>query len=262
MRSLLLCALLLPAGLHADHVPGHAKFEWGIGMAALSHPDFRGSSNNQNGLLPLPYIRYRGDRLRVEDGIEGRLFKTPDLLLSVSGNGTPRSDKNNPERVGMDRLDATMELGPSLEYRVDHDDHSSLWFELPLRYAFNLEKSLDSVGRVLHPRLAWRWPAQRKYDWKLNFSAGPLFADASYLGYRYNVTPAEVTPTRAAYTASDGYAGMRADYTYSRRIDRMWFGGFVRFDSIEGSSIADSPLVTRDNNLTIGLGLAWVFDES
>jgi outer membrane protein len=257
-----LCMALLPPGsLLADHIPGHAKFKWGLGLAALSHPDYRGSSYTQSALLPLPYIRYRGERLRVEDGIEGRLFKSPDLLLTISGNGSPPSDKNNPERAGMDQLDATMEIGPSLEYRVSHDDDSSLWFELPLRYAFNLEKSLDRVGRVLHPRLAWRWPAQSKYDWKLRFAAGPLFGDDDYLAYHYNVKPGEVTPSRPAYTASSGYTGLRFDYTYSRRIDRLWFGGFVRFDSLGGADIEDSPLVTRSNNLTAGVGMAWVFDE-
>ena len=258
----LLLVAAWPGALLADHVPGHATFEWGLGMAALSHPDYPGSSYTQSGLLPLPYIRYRGERLRVEDGIEGRLFQTPDLLLSLSGNGTPPSDKDNPERAGMDRLDATVELGPSLEYRISHDDDSSLWLELPLRYAFNLEKSLDKVGRVLHPQLAWRWPAQHKYDWKLRFAAGPQFADADFLGYHYNVRAAEATPTRPAYTASGGYSGLRLTYTFSRRLDRLWLGGFIRFDSLENSDIEDSPMVTRGQNVTAGFGMAWVFDES
>lgn len=254
-----LLALSLPSA--ADHAPDHAKFEWGLGIAALSLPDFRGSSHDQQQLLPLPYIKYRGERLRVDDGIEGQLFKTPDLLLSVSGNGSLPSSDDNTERAGMPELEATVEFGPSLEYRLRYDDETSLWLELPLRVALNVEDSFNSIGEVFHPRLAWRKPALDKYDWKLRLAGGPLFADADYHGYYYNVTSAQSTATRPAFTAGDGYSGIRVDFTYSRRIDHLWFGGFLRFDSLRGSEIEDSPLVTTSSNWTAGVGLAWVFSE-
>ena len=153
---LLLFTVHLP--LMADHAPGHAKLEWGLGLGAISHPDFRGSSHDRARLLPLPYLKYRGERLRVDEGIEGRLFKTPNLLLSVSGNGSLPSSDGNAERQGMDKLDATVEFGPSLEYRLHHDDETQLWLEFPIRFALNVEDSFKSIGEVFHPRLAWRKP--------------------------------------------------------------------------------------------------------
>lgn len=252
---------LLSCSLFADHETGHATLEWGLGVASLTHPDYRGSTRDQNRVLPLPYIKYRGNRLRVDDGIEGRLFKTPDLLLSLSGNGSLPSSNSNPERAGMEKLDATVEIGPSLEYRFMHNEKSSLWLELPLRFALNVEDSFDSIGSVFHPRLAWRIPALSKFEWKLRLAGGPLYADENYNGYYYNVNSSEVTTERPAFTAQDGFAGYRFDFTYSRRIDKYWFGGFVRYDNLSASEIEDSPLVTTDSNWTAGLGFAWVFSE-
>lgn len=260
-KRLFILLWLISFPLFADHYPGHSKIEWGLGLAALSHPDYRGSTRDQNQLFPLPYIKYRGERLRVDDGVEGRLFKTPDLLLSVSGNGSLPSSDDNPERQGMAPLQTTVELGPSLEYRVMHNEETSLWLELPLRFALNAEESFNSIGVVFHPRLAWRKPALNKFDWKLRVAGGPLYADDRYHGYYYDVQPSEATAIRPAYTAKDGYSGFRVDFTYSRRIDKLWFGGFARYDTLTDSVIDDSPLIKTSNNWTAGVGLAWIFSE-
>lgn len=259
--SLLLLALTVSPGLQADHVEGHPKLEWGIGLVQLSMPEYRGSSVQSNQLLPFPYVKYRGEKLRVDDGVEGRLFKTPDLLLSISGNGSLPSSNKDSERSGMQDLDATVELGPSLELRLQSNADSSLWLELPLRFAFTMASNIDPIGTTFHPRLAWRWPAKDKYNWKLRVAGGPLYADAQYHGYFYNVDSSEVTAERAAYTAQTGYSGMRLDFTFSRRIEKWWLGGFIRHDDLKGSEIEDSPLVTERSSWTAGLSLAFVLSE-
>lgn len=261
-KLFLLSGLMISCQLQADHVPGHAKLEWGLGIATLTHPDYRGSTHDQVRTLPMPYLKYRGERLRVDEGIEGRIFKTPDLLLSLSGNGSLPSSDDNPERQGMEKLDAIVEFGPSLEYRVRHDHVSSLWVELPLRFALNVEDDLNSIGTIFHPRLAWRKPALGKFDWKFQLTGGPLYADENYNGYYYNVKDSEVTPTRAAYTAGDGNAGYRIDFTYSRRIQKFWVGGFFRYDSLSGSDLKESSLVTTNSNWTAGIGIVWVISEN
>jgi len=252
--------IISPPG-QPDHIPGHAKLEWGIGVAALSTPDYRGSTETQDLVLPFPYIKYRGERLRVDDGIEGRIFQSPDLLLSISGNGSLPSSEDNKARSGMEELDASFELGPSLEYRLMQSELSSLWLELPLRFAYTVNGSLESIGRVFHPRLAWRRPAAGKQDWKLRLAAGPLYADKTFHGYYYNVSATDSTPDRPEYSADSGYGGFRADFTYSRRFGQVWFGGFIRYDDLLDSEITDSPLVKDEQNLSAGLGLAWVISE-
>ena len=62
------------------------RIELGAGLVALNAPDYRGSSEDSNYLLPLPYIKYRGDRLRVDEGAQGVIFESADLLFTLSGN--------------------------------------------------------------------------------------------------------------------------------------------------------------------------------
>lgn len=261
LRLLAIPLLMLALAAEADHYPGHAKLEWGVGLVQVSMPEYRGSSYRNDQLVPFPYVKYRGDKLIIDDGIEGRLFKTPDILLSISGNGSLPSSNKNSERSGMDNLDATLEFGPSLEIRLRSDDDSSIWLELPLRFAASIGRDIRTIGETFHPRLAWRWPAKQKENWKLRFAGGPLYADADYHGYFYNVDSSEVTANRAEYTADAGYSGMRLDFTYSRRIQEWWLGGFVRYDNLDQSVIEDSPLVTNNSSWTAGISLAYIISE-
>ena len=259
--ALALTMLLFISKTNADHVPGHAYFEWGIGLTAITSPDYIGSSRQQSFLLPFPYLKYRGEILRVDDGIEGRLFKTPDLLLSISGNGSLPSPEDNPEREGMRKLDATFEVGPALEYRISGNDNTEVWFELPLRFGFRANSDLNSIGYTSNPRVAWRKMAQGRYDWKLKLTSGFLFADADFHGYFYNIAEDEVTTTRPRFTAQSGYSGWRTDFTFSRRFENLWFGGFFRYDDLHNSEIEQSPLVNRDHSITAGLSIAWIIGE-
>jgi len=57
-------------------------WELGFGFFALTSPDYRGSDESRDYLLPLPYIIYRGDILRVDrSGIYGRLFESDRVNL-------------------------------------------------------------------------------------------------------------------------------------------------------------------------------------
>jgi MipA family protein len=258
---MVITTFIMPSVVEADNVEGLPKLEWGIGLVQFSMPEYRGSSVRNNQLLPFPYLKYRGKKLRVDDGVEGRLFNTPDLLLSISGNGSLPSSNKDSERAGMEDLDATLEFGPSLELRLQSTDNSSLWLELPLRFAFSMGNKIEAIGKTFHPRLAWRWPAKNKYNWKLRVAGGPLYADADYHAYFYNVDSSEVTAERAEYSAATGYSGMRLDFTFSRRIQKWWLGGFIRYDDLRGSEIEDSPLVTDNTSWTAGLSLAYIISE-
>jgi hypothetical protein len=52
---------LATAGARAEQLP---LWEAGVGAAALSFPDYRGSNERQFWLLPFPYIIYRATRHR------------------------------------------------------------------------------------------------------------------------------------------------------------------------------------------------------
>jgi hypothetical protein len=258
--ALLLCPLFL-TNAWAEAPARPAKLEWGLGLVGLSIADYIGSPERQNRVVPLPYIKYRGDFLYIDEGIEGRLFKSPDLLLGISGNGSLPTPDDNPKRAGMQQLDATFELGPSLEYRLWHDPASEVWLELPLRFAFRVNSGFDSIGGTINPRLSWRKPSLGKYDWKLSIDGGLIFADQDFHGYFYDVAADEVTSGRPLFTADSGYSGFRSTFTYSRRFGRLWFGGFLRYDNLRHGEIEPSPLVDKSDSLSAGLGLAWVISE-
>ena len=237
------------------------RLELGIGLFGLEAPDYRGSKDSAAYLLPAPYIKYRGDRLRVDEGADGVLFETPDLLFTVSGNLSLPADDNTPERENMDELEAIVEFGPSLNYRFLHFERSALWLDLPLRLAYTLDGEYDHIGYIFQPRISWRRPATRLGEWKLRANIGPLYASKEHHAYFYSVPIADATPSRPAFEADGGYSGLRAEFTYSRRIGDYWVGGFLRYDSLKDSEVEDSPLVSETESWMGGIAIAWVFHQ-
>jgi outer membrane scaffolding protein for murein synthesis (MipA/OmpV family) len=260
LQASLILILMLLAGdaLAQEALP---RLEIGIGLFALSAPNYRGSTETSTYLLPAPYFKYRGDRVRVDDGAQGIIFESEDLLLTLSGNLSPPVDDDTPEREGMDELDATIEIGPALNYRFHRLQHSAWWVDLPLRFAYTVDSDPENIGYVFQPRLTWRKPATHLGEWKLRFNIGPLYASEDYHDYFYSVDSEDATPSRPAYSADGGFSGYRSEFTYSRRIGKFWLGSFVRYDNLSDSKIEDSPLVSETESWMVGGALAWVFHE-
>ena len=245
---LLLCALDVAANEHK--LP---KIELGVSLVALNLPHYRGSAGSTSYQLPIPYIKYRGDHFKIDNGIKGILSISEDLILSISGNGSAPVNDDSPEREGMEKLKGSIEIGPSLDYRLFRSKRSSLWLEMPLRFGFTFETNSQSIGRVFHPRLAWKRPIRHKGDWKLRLAVGPMHASRQYHDYYYSVDDGEVLSTRSAFQAEAGYSGLRADFTYSKQFNEYWFGGFIRYDSLNGAVIENSPLVSDTSTWVTGI---------
>lgn len=260
MRILLslLLALTSGAALAQEPLP---RLELGVGLFALDAPDYRGSSDSATYLIPIPYIKYRGDVLRVDEGVQGVVFETSDWLFTLSADFLPPADDDTPEREGMDELDAIFEIGPSLNYRFLQLKHSDWWIDLPYRFVYALEGKPNSIGWTFQPRLSWRKPARRLGEWKLHFLLGPVYSSSEYHDYFYSVEAADATTNRTLYDADGGPSGYRAEFTYSKRFGKYWLGGFIRYDSLRDSEIEDSPLVTEKESWLGGVALAWVFHE-
>jgi len=263
-RWLVLPGLAFSGLLHANdaHKP-LPKYQFGVGPVVLVTPDYRGSKQTSALLLPFPLIIYRGERLVIDNGIDGILLETFDFKLSVSGSGSPPVSNDSPLRDGMRERPATVEIGPSMEWLLwfPPEKDRSLWFEWPIRSVHTLDGKTEHVGINSSPRLAWRKPPQHRDDWKRTLMAGPLFADSGYHDYFYSVAAPEVNAQRSRYNSPSGYSGFRMDYTFSRNIDRYWLGGFVRYDNVDGAVFADSPLVETAHGLSAGLTLAWIWKE-
>jgi outer membrane protein len=254
----LLCLAIFSVNADEHKLP---KFELGVSAISLHLPDYRGSSHSRSLFLPAPYVRYRSDTLKIDNSVQGIFLNSDRLLLTTSGGLTLPVDDDNPERSGMDQLKSTLELGPSLDYKVHQGDRNEIWLELPVRLAFTLESKPQNLGPAFEPRLVWLHPSYKKEDWKLRFASGPLYANKKKHVYFYSVSQADVTANRPTYNAEGGFSGIRSDFTYSKRFGDYRIGGFIRYDSLKNSAVEDSPLVTETSTWLAGIVFSWVFRE-
>lgn len=243
-------------------------WEAGIGAAGLSFPDYRGSNERQNWLLPFPYLVYRGEILRADEGrMRGLFYKSDRAEVDVSVNGSvPVDSGENEARRGMPDLDATLEIGPSLNILLTRasDRKTRLELRLPARAVLASDFShVRHVGWIFQPNLSLdlRDPLGQA-GWKAGFLAGPIFADRRYHRYFYEVAPAFATSTRPAYTPGGGYAGAQVLAALSKRYRRFWVGGFVKWDRLDGAAFEDSPLVRDKSGFAAGASIAWILGES
>jgi outer membrane protein len=243
-------------------------WELGAGFTVLDFPDYRGSDERTTYVLPIPYAIYRGTVLKADrDRVQGLFFETNRLNVQLSIRGSvPVDSSRNSARQGMPDLDPTLEIGPSLEVTLYEDYQSDIRVDLrlPARTVIATDFSHShNVGWIFQPQINvdFRNTPLGK-DWNLGFAFGPLFGDKRYHNYYYGVEPQFATAQRPAYIAESGYAGAQATGAISRRFHRMWFGGFVRWDSVSGAVFESSPLIRQENNFTAGFAMTWVFKES
>ncbi len=243
-------------------------WELGFGFAGLSIPDYRGSDERGGYLLPLPYVLYNGDLLKVDrKGIYSRLFHSERMHLDLSADASvPVKSKDNSARHGMPDLDPTFEIGPLLEVCISPQCKGErVWmFRLPLRAVIASDFShVENAGWVVNPHI--NFDAQNLGPgggWNFGVAAGPVFANRRFHEYYYGVAPAYATATRPAYQARGGYSGFRVASAVSKRFDNIWLSMFARYDDLSGVSFDDSPLLRTRHAFLAGFGVAWVFARS
>jgi MipA family protein len=242
-------------------------WEAGLGIGAVTFPDYRGSDRTQAYVLPVPYFVYRGEFLKADrDGLRGRFFDSDRVELNLTMNASaPVDSKDNATRQGMPDLKPTVEIGPSLDLTLwrSSDKRTKLDLRLPLVTGVTIEGSPRSTGWQFSPRvnLDLQDPGGMG-GWNLGLVAGPLFGDRKQHQYFYSVAPQFATPERPAYEARGGYAGTQFLLALSKRFRSYWVGGFLRYDTLSGAVFGDSPLVKRNNYLAGGIAISWIFGES
>lgn len=265
LLSVFLCAM--PASLYgAEELP---LWEAGAGVAGLSVPDYRGSDERHGYLLPLPYIVYRGDILRMDrKGMYGLLYHSQQAELNISfDGGVPVKSGRNAARAGMPNLDPTIQIGPSLEICLVQDCNTDrvVQFRFPVRAVVASDFSrFTGIGLIANPQLNFDFRnIGTGGGWNLGFALGPLFATERYHDYYYQVSPQDAIPdVRPAYDARSGYSGTLLILALSKRFDHIWFGAFARYDYLTGAVFENGPLMKTGHSLMAGFGLAWVFGQS
>lgn len=259
------CCSAIPVTAMAYHLP---LWEAGAGFVSLHAPLYRGSTSSKDYTLPVPYIVYRGERLKADrDGFRGKLFESENvqLQMSISGN-VPVPKDTSGARQGMPGLDPVLEFGPSMLVRLWHNPQNNalLWLKLPLRAALSIGNPvLDYQGLVFSPYLQLaknlHFPASQ---WLFKVSMGPIFSSERYHDYFYTVESQYATPIRDEYHSTGGYSGSRITATVSRHSKQFYFGAVTRYDNLSGATFEDSPLVETRDYLVFGVFFAWVFAKS
>ena len=180
-RRLSSIALLLLAGLVAGPALAAEKPLWelGVGMSALSFPDYRGADESSFFAIPFPYVVYRGTFFKADkDGVRGSFFDNDRIDLNVSiGASVPVSSDENRAREGMPDLQPTVELGPSLDLTLwrSQDRRYTLDLRLPARAAVTVMGGMDYVGWEFSPRVVLDVSdVAGLAGWNLGLLAGPM----------------------------------------------------------------------------------------
>lgn len=253
----------LPA--HAESLP---LWEAGAGLAVIDYPHYRGSDERQNYILPVPYIIYRGDVLKIDrQSVRGLFFHTDTVQFDFSVNGSvPVKSKDNAARNGMPDLDPTLELGPSLNVSLLGSESTPTRIDLrmPLRAVIASDfSSVHHEGWIFQPQI--NLDVENVFGQaglNLGLATGPMFTDRRYNQYIYGVDALYSRADRPAYQAHGGYAGTQLVAALSKRFPRYWAGGFIKWDVLSGAAFADSPLVKTKQYLTAGFGFSWIFSQS
>lgn len=239
---------------------------WEVGGFALgvSQQAYPGSDQRVNRALALPYFVYRGEVLRADrDTVGLRAFKTRDFELDVGFAGSFGSNSDRIDaRQGMKDLGTLVELGPRLKWNLGAGPAGgSLRAELPLRAVFDISDSFAHRGLSFEPELVYDRRSQG--GWRYSASIGAIVADRKLARTFYEVSAAEATLARPAYTAQSGLVGWRLATSVSRSLTPDWrLFGFARIDSVAGSANKNSPLVRQTTGATIGIGVTYTWMRS
>lgn len=271
MGPLVVCALMFCATMIATraNAQGLPLWEVGGGATVLRLPDYRGSEEVRNYVFPFPWFVYRGEIFRADrEGVRAQLFNSERIDLNLSlGGSVPVDSERNRARQGMEDLRPTLELGPLLNIHLigSASTQYGLDLRLPVRASFTFDGGPRHIGYVAAPQLNldMRFPSPTAPDrWNIGMLIEVPFSDRRLHNYFYGVSTTETTPTRPAYTAPSGFGGWQALAAVSRRVDRWWIGGFIKYDNVGDAVFADSPLVTQRRQVSGGIAVAYVFARS
>ncbi|WP_370979965.1 MipA/OmpV family protein [Agaribacterium sp. ZY112] len=269
--TFLSCCLSVPAlavetgeNTSADDYEHKPKIELGVALGAQYLADYRGSKSYGAKALPVPYLIYRGDRIKIDrKGLRGELIKELYWEFTVSGEVALSGGRDdNYLRRDMPELDSTFELGPSLNIALDGNVNDDGWvLRMPVRGVFGASLSgVEYVGYVFNPKVTWTKEQHEEKDWRYSTSLGVTWADESYHDYYYQVDDEFVLPDRPYYNAKAGYSGTYFKSSITQRRGPWRYGIALRYDNLSGTDFAqNSPLVETNDYFAVSLLLARTF---
>jgi len=232
-------------------------WEVGIAAGAATLPQYMGSDERYFLAAPIPYLIYRGERLKIDrSGISSELFGIRDLSMDVSlGIGLPVKNSNR-ARANMPALKFSLQVGPRLNWKLYEDTSRKLTLRLPYRAAINTAGNW--LGWVSEPDITLQY--QSRPDLNIKLTAGALFGSRLFHQTYYGVNQLYATPARAVYQASAGLHSLslstRVRYNLS---DSLTLFSAIRYRNLSAGTVANSPLVKDHDYLSATIGVTWSF---
>lgn len=252
------------------HVEMLPRWEVGLGGLHLAGKDYPASDQDNERTFVLPYMIYRGDKLRIGDGgVSAMAFENSRFSLDISVAGSVNANSDNELREGMPEIDYMFELGPQLIVTL-YDDlnprgiRNELTLSTQLRAAFSTDfQNIDSRGGVLTTVLEWEHGGY--LDGRLGFFAevAPKWASEDLQDVFYQVDAAHATDDRPRYDAKGGYLGtdLQLGVGYRPTENLRLFGALGK-KLYGGAANEDSPLFETDEADTFWVGAIWRLKSS
>lgn len=264
MQIFATCILILGS---ASQAYADAKWEIGMGLGHLSSHAYIGSDETISLTTPVPFIKLKTDWFDLSEGnVKMKWFKDTPFSLGFNFDlGLPVDSSKIALRQGMSDLDPILQVGPMLSYQIQSNTAVKWQVEVPFLFASSVDgTNFEGVGWTFTPRLALRLPINKKIDKKkssldLSVSLGPVYGAKKFHQYHYSVSQSDATADRAVYDAEGGYAGYRFNISFTKRVDDLWFGMFLRYHNLSGAEFNASPLVAQDDYLLVTFAVSWIF---
>ncbi len=237
------------------------QWELGVGVGSYMSPHYLGADQSATYTLPIPFLVYRGDRIRSDrGGLLGRIYDSNvmDIRASVSGS-LPVNSKDNDARAGMPDLELMLEAGPTLQFHLYDGVNNQLRFDFPVRAAFSIGNSVDYRGVISNPRFNYSYKMNK---WQLAATLGPIYSSEHFNDYFYEVDDLYVTPSRPAFNALGGYTGLRSSFSVSRHFGNFFAGAFINYYDLNNVKNEDSPLMKKQEYLSASFAIMWIFAKS
>ncbi len=239
------------------------KWTFGLGLGNQTLADYRGSAYYKTQFSPIPFVMYRGEKLKIDrDGMRSDIWRSDRVEFNISVDAALHlRSSDNPLREGMPELGTALEIGPSLNIRLSGDDFQAGWsLRLPVRMANSFSSDgVTPIGFLWSPKLTWKQAAV-KNAWQTTLNFGPIFADADYHQYYYGVDPDFATAQRGIYEAKAGYSGSFAKISAKRQWHQWWLASNLRYDYLGGASFLDSPMLEEKSSVTVSVAVVRLLD--
>ena len=251
----------LAAVASAESQEKSGKLEVGALFVGQVLNEYRGSKATDFQALPVPFVFYTGDILKVDrSGARLEFFNNDRFEFKLSGSGAlSGGGEDSARREGMPELDTTFELGPSFNINLTGKDFSEGWqLDFPVRAVVSVDGiDLTHRGFTFNPKFEYKF--KPVWGWNPKAQVGATYGSREYHEYYYDVDAQFVTENRPAFESDAGFSGYFFRASLRKRTKSFFYGVSLRYDNLNDAEFIDSPLVETRNYFALSFAIAYIF---